>query len=409
MKQQSLNEWRNLTAPTAPAPRVFVKGDQVRFYFSTGSGVEAFRGHWSRLRVPNSGFRANSALLHWDQELSEVPKPERWREASVIAGAEWRELATNLVVELAPKTPGYGAYYQAFLADRLLYRDRLGVPRSAPAGGVPPGIVIEHRYSQEETLEALAAFIGDHLASSRPGESLFVILAPNSKRFTQALLLDRRQRRCVFLAPASLYDWTERGSTFSATAQGLSALLPESHGVAILKNPVSSAARLADLGIETLVRFIRFPLPKTKSTVPPLSTCDGMNLDGWEAWLDRYTGTHREQGALQLLIDGDGFFPRFHQAITQATNHIRLNVYIFDRDDVAVKVADELKQRSSEVEVKVILDRMGSIAGGLSPPSTPLPEDFVAPASIFSYLKEDSNVKLRSFLNPWLSSDHSPF
>src|SRR5262249_2551674 len=246
-KQQSLNEWRNLTAPTAQPPRVFVKGDQVRFYFITDSGVEAFRGDWSRLRVPTSGFRAHSGLLDWDQKLLAVPKPDRWREASVIAGGEWRRLATNLVVELAPKTAGHGAYYQAFLADRLLYRDKQGIPRSAPVGELPADVVVEHQYSIDETLEALGTFIDSHLASSHPGESLFVVLAPNSKRFTQALLLDKRQHRCVFLAPASLYDWTERGSTFTATAEGVSALLPESHGWAIIKNPVSSAARLADL------------------------------------------------------------------------------------------------------------------------------------------------------------------
>ena len=241
-KQQSLNEWRNLTAPLAEPPRVFVKADQVRFYFLTQSGVEAFIGHWSRLRIPTSGFRAHSALLHWDQKLLQVPVQEKsWREATVIAGSEWRQLATNLVVELAPKTPGHGAYYQAFLADRLLYRDQQGLARSAPAGEPPPDVVVEHRYSTEETLEALAAFISDHLTGTHTGESLFLILAPNSKRFTQALLLDCRQRRCVFLAPASLYDWIERGSSLSSTAQGLGALLPQSHGLALLRNPFSSA------------------------------------------------------------------------------------------------------------------------------------------------------------------------
>ena len=407
-KQQSLNEWRNLTEPSAPSPRVFVKGDQIRFYFMMESGVEAFKGHWSRLRVPTSGFRAHSALLRWDQKLMAVPSQERgWREATVIAGAEWRELATNLIVELAPKTPGHGAYYQAFLADRILYRDRQGTPRSAPAGELPPDILVEHRFSIDETLEALAAFVGEHLAESHPGESLFLILAPNSKRFTQALLIDRRQKRCVFLAPASLYDWTERGSSLSITAQGLAALLPESHGVALIKNPFSSAARLVDLGVETLVRFIRLPLPKPKSVVSPLADRPAMNLTNWEAWLDRYTGTHREQGTLQLLIDGDGFFPRFEQAIARATNHIYLNVYIFDRDDVAIHVADELKKRSSQVDVRIILDLMGSIAGGASPPATPLPEDFIAPASIQGYLRDNSRIRVRPFLNPWLSSDHS--
>ena len=90
-KQQSLDEWRNLTSPTAPAPRVFVKGDHVRFYFPTADGIEAFSAHWTRLRVPTGPYKVSSALVRWDQRLSRVPEHElAWREASVIAGLEWR-------------------------------------------------------------------------------------------------------------------------------------------------------------------------------------------------------------------------------------------------------------------------------------------------------------------------------
>ena len=70
------------------------------------------------------------------------------------------------------------------------------------------------------------------------------------------------------------------------------------------------------------------------------------------------------------------------QAIAAATNHIHFEVYIFDKDDVGVSVADQLKQRSGQVEVKVILDRLGTIGAGAVPPGTPMPEDFVAPTSI---------------------------
>ena len=74
---------------------------------------------------------------------------------------------------------------------------------------------------------------------------------------------------------------------------------------------------------------------------------------------------------------------------------------------MGVSVADQLKERSRQVEVKVILDRLGTIGGGAVPPGTPMPEDFVAPTSIYSYLKEDSRVRVHPFLNPWFSSDHS--
>jgi phosphatidylserine/phosphatidylglycerophosphate/cardiolipin synthase-like enzyme len=408
-KQQSLDEWRRLTAPTAPAPRVFVKGDHVRFYFSDESGVEVFNSHWTRFRVPTGKYKVSSALLRWDQRLSRVPEHERgWREATVIAGAEWRQLATNLIGALTPAKPAHGVFYQAFLSDRLLYRDTQGVARVVLASEHPPGIYIEHRFSMSETLELMAHQIEGQLAKTYPADSLFLMMAPNARRFTQPLLLDRQQLQCVFLAPAALYDLTEKGVALAGTAQGVSALLPESHGIALLKCPVSSAARLVDVAVATLIKFIRLPLPKPRAPAPPVNlTGKGMNLEGWESWLDRYTGTRREDGALQLLIDGDQFFPRFREAIAQATNSIHVNVYIFDRDDVAVDFADLLKGRSRQVDVKVILDRMGSIGGGAAPPTSPLPEDFVMPSSIGSYLRNDSNVKVRTFLNPWFSSDHA--
>src|SRR5664279_953687 len=67
-KQKALDEWRSLTAPTAPAPRVFVKGDQMRFYFQTSSNVVEFSAHWGRHRIPSDGYRVSSALLRWNQK-----------------------------------------------------------------------------------------------------------------------------------------------------------------------------------------------------------------------------------------------------------------------------------------------------------------------------------------------------
>src|SRR4030095_1560787 len=131
-----------------------------------------------------------------------------------------------------------------------------------------------------------------------------------------------------------------------------------SHSLALVRNPVSSAARLADLGIQTAVVMLHLRLPRS-AIFPPLAQTNGMDLVEWEKWLDRYTGTHQEDGSIQLLIDGDRFFARLQQAIAEATNHVSVNVYIFDRDDVAVGIADQLKRRSAGVRIKVILDQMG--------------------------------------------------
>src|ERR1035437_1507786 len=166
-KQQALDQWRNLTSPTSSPPRVFVKGDRVQFYFHGETNVVEFDATWSRRRVPTDGYKVNSALLRRGPVLSSLPeRPGGWREAAVIAGAEWRRLATNLLETLTPKTPAHGVYYEAFLADGVLYRDAQGAPRFAPDGQQPGQVIIDHRFTIEETLDILAWRIEEHLAQS---------------------------------------------------------------------------------------------------------------------------------------------------------------------------------------------------------------------------------------------------
>jgi phosphatidylserine/phosphatidylglycerophosphate/cardiolipin synthase-like enzyme len=407
-RQRALDEWRNLSSPPSAPPRVFVKGDKVQFYFQNETQTVVFAASWFPRRAPTKGYRVASARLRLDQERPPMPQGERsWHEATVIAGPEWRKLTTNLLASLAPTKPGHGFYYQGFLADRVVFRDAQGAPNIASIGEQPSTIVIDGHFSMEETLQVVAQKVESDLARNHPGDSLFVLMAPNAKRFPQPLLLDRQKRRCIWLSPAAMYDSTERGFPLANTTQGIWAFLFESHGLALVKNPLSSAARLVDVGAQTILRFMRLPLPKPDHPPPPDPSAKGMDLVAWEAWLDRYTGTRYQQGSLELLIDGESFFPRLHQAISQATNHVHFDLYIFDRDDVGVGLADLLRERSRDLEVQLLLDRMGCLSAGNVPPATPMPEDFTPPSSIGSYLRKDSKVHVRSFLNPWFSAEHS--
>src|SRR5208337_1266834 len=194
-KQQSLDEWRLLTASNAPSPRVFVKGDTIRFYFPSDTNLIGFNAHWTRVRAPTKGYRIDIAQLRLDEGLKGPPPEHGWQEASVIAGAEWRRLATNLIQALAPRNPGGAIYYQGFLADRLLYRDPEGVVLAVPIGEQPRDVKIERRFSLEETLQLLAGLVEQYLAQKHPRETLVMLLAPNASRFPQPLLLDRKRRR----------------------------------------------------------------------------------------------------------------------------------------------------------------------------------------------------------------------
>jgi cardiolipin synthase len=72
-----------------------------------------------------------------------------------------------------------------------------------------------------------------------------------------------------------------------------------------------------------------------------------------------------------------------------------------------VGIADQLKQRSGQVKVRVIMDRLASLEAATVPPATPPPKAYVPPNSISAYLKKDSRVSVRPFLNPFCSYDHS--
>lgn len=116
--------------------------------------------------------------------------------------------------------------------------------------------------------------------------------------------------------------------------------------------------------------------------------------------------TQRERGSVRPLIDGQRFFPLLERRVAEAQRSVEIHIGIFDRDDVAVGVADELKRRSTNIEVKVVFDRFLSRAAGNTPSATPMPQGFTLPRSIAPYLRECSKVKVRPQPNPGLTIDH---
>ena len=404
-RRQASEEWLLLTATNAPRPKVGVHDDEIRFYFPVQRPV-GFLAHLGRQRLPTEGYQVSSALLH----LKRKPPPiqlgtDGWREPVIIAGDEWRRLATNILAGMTPATPGHAKYYRGLFGDRLRFRDAQGVATSAPLNDVPPGIVIDQRYSIEETLQIFAQLAEPQLLHGYPNHSLFLLMI-HPLRSPQPLLIDTRRKRCVWLSTAGLFEPDEPAVPLAPTFAGFSALIFESHGLALIKNPVSSLGKLANLLIEGGESLIRLPLAKPDGPVPPLRHSQGMDLGDWENWLDQHTGTQREYGSLRLLIDGERFFPRLEEAISNSTDHVHINVYMFDNDDVALEVADELKQRSRQVQVHVIIDRLASMAAARIPPATPPAIPYVPPASISHYLRHSSSVHVRPFLNPFCSYDH---
>lgn len=411
LKQEGLDLWRRLTSTNAPPPRVFVEGNKARILFHSpgvlGPADASFTASWRMPRGPGAGYGVTSCVIGRKMSDKETRTPKGGDEAVVISGAEWRLLATGFLDVLAPRNSMQGVYFQAFLSDGVVYRDPNGRPQLALFGAAPDDVEIIARYSFEETLGLSAEYFAERLLDRFPGRRYFVLMANNPRGFTSPVLIDVDRKRCVWMNPASIQDAAEEDFTFSLTLEALQALVIESHVVALVKNPVSSAFRLADVAVATAGRWLPLRLPKLTGKPPPLSHAPGMNLNDWENWMDEYTGTRRVEGKATLLLDGDQFFSRIDAAFRNATNHIWAQMFIFDRDDVGVGIADVLKQRAEQLQVRVLHDRLGTISGGLSPPATPLPPGFAPPASMHAYLRQQSRVHVRTTLNPWLTHNHS--
>lgn len=208
-------------------------------------------------------------------------------------------------------------------------------------------------------------------------------------------------------SPKALDQPSEGFSTLSETFQavGVRGILG---GVA--RNPVSGCIRgmhhattlatsLADPGMSNL----------NGSLGPPgrVVRRPGMNIARFEAELDRRVKPLRTRGTLMLLIDGSQFFPTLTRALQTTREPVDVQIYIFDTDDVGVKVADELKAASKRVPVRVLFDDLGTQQASRTAPQSRLPRGFQPPADILTYLKQDSQIDARRLSNIFLTSTHT--
>jgi cardiolipin synthase len=388
-------------------PRAFAKGESVRIYYTNASGRVVFQTAWKKSLIKGRGYTYHSAELKFDRTPPRLPKPDgSWREAVVIGRDTWARLAAEAAQELTPKAPGHGIYVQTLATESVLFRDATGAIKSAPFERKPDSVVLDGRYNVEEFSVALAQFVEGRLRARQPGRDLFLIVQQPDGYDTAFVLLDLAHRRCVLLEPPRVADDPRGEPQWVPTLTALGSITVESHAVSLLKNPLSTLARLANTSAQTFAGLLT-PRVSATGTPPPLTPAPPMDLVAWETHLDELTDTRADRGAVRFFINGEGFFPVFERRIAEATHHIYLEVGIFDNDDVAVDLADRLRRRSAEVAVRVILDRMSSQASALSSPATPMRQGFRAPKSITDYLEVDSQVAVRPFLNPWFSSDHA--
>ncbi len=207
-------------------------------------------------------------------------------------------------------------------------------------------------------------------------------------------------------------DLALKGSRSGAAMANGITLLAETAYIDPVLRPFSTAKAYYALMLKSAggifkraaISTIKFPILE-QTPLPPVSNQAGMDLELWEQDLDAIVGRKSTLGTIRYLVDGDEYFPRLIEAIDNAEDAIDIRTYIFDNDDVGLEMADILRQKSTQIKVKVLVDGLGDLFA-TNIDSETMPVDIELPPSITEYLKYESKVKVRRQSNPWFTGDH---
>ncbi|MGC8744663.1 MAG: phospholipase D-like domain-containing protein [Verrucomicrobiia bacterium] len=398
-------------------PEAYVKDSHILIYYKGGDGkVTAFKAKWKKSPIQGYEFVQYVTELTLDPSPSDIRRLQseesgeqalnKWRKAIVLDNKNWTNLVNRIAGQLTPQEPNRATYFNFLFREVIMYRDSGGRIHTATPETAPEDIEIKQYYGVREFSELAAKLLASELPEFNQNRLFLFVLEPKQKP-VRFLLIDSEQKICVALYEPHTGSNPYGKFPFDASIQVLASLVFESHLVSAIKNPFSTLCRLLNTGWQLSASLIHLRLPNFSSEIPPVSDRGPMDLEQWEKWLDKMTHRKAQEAKVRFLIDGESYFPVLIDKIKSATNKVQIRVSIFDNDDVAIDVADLLKQRSFEIKVEVLLDLLSTQTSSQTLPETPMREGFIQPSSIRRYLKKDSKIRERVFLNPWFTADHS--
>ena len=383
---------------------VYAIADALFLRYRIDDRTLTLRASWPTEEIVSGRGAQFVSLLDVAGESPQALERELSAAASVrlVDNARWQRMMTRVLEELAPREEDRAALITVQGRDVAIFRDA-GRLRIVPFGEKPARVTIERTVSDEEFARRASRAVDEELGTSAPS-----LIDVGGRAGDAYLFVDPARALSVYVVRPPDAAPAEPGRPVGFALRTTEAVLLESHVLAPLKSPMSSSLRLLWQTLHAGWALV----PKGAGAapgatqVPPLAAGSPMDLAAWETKLDGLVSSKRYKGTLEFLIDGGEYFPRFVDAVQRARESVWLRVYIFDRDDYAVSIADLLRKRSREVDVRVLLDQLGTLVAGQLPPAGPPPAGFRPPESIVEYLRADSNVKVLSSPNPFLTSDH---
>ncbi len=367
-------------------------------------GRDAFaHASWPAPEAVGTDYQHRYAVLDFDPEKRAARKSIISRNSRLVVRdvQQWQQLLEKVFAGLAPARPNHAVLLLLQNHELVLFNDAGGTLRAVKLENKPPNVVVDRICNEADFARQALQLLETDVSSIDLGQTQFLFVTGEDPAF---VLVDSQEQLIVFLNyPA---DPEAQPVPVWFAVRALNSLIVRSLIVTAVKNPFTLVGRgFWHLGTSGAAAIDAAPGNPT-APPPPLATGPPMDLAAWEKQLDRIVSARRYKGQVDLLIDGEEFFPAFIDSVANASRNVDVQVFIFNNDDYAVKMADLLKERSFQVKVKVLLDDMGSLFAAQVPPESPLPPGFQRPISIKSYLKQGSRAQVRASANPWLTVDH---
>jgi cardiolipin synthase len=382
----------------------FRRGDAVHY----GGGSWGDRIPVMRI-VPGGDFQGPWIVpLQYEQAERWENLPDRLIRTRLLSVGDWHELRDKLFESILPRDHKAGVVLHFSIDDHFLYVDDAGVFRATTLDTKPGDYSIAARFSIDELIDRGLPLLEEFLEERGIDDRRIAFNTGDTGYYALPFLyVNRDLPIAVFVrlpGPGRRFHTGPTPAPFVQTAGHFAG----SHTTGLVFRPFSSVYRLLFVAGDTVAQTVT-PDPQIahlEGPIPPLSIGPAMDLDAWEADIDRMTGRESSRGTIRLLVDGEEFFSRFIDSVTAAEDTIALRTYIFDNDDYAVRIGDLLKRRSNEgIDVRVLLDGLGTIVSTIEKQPT-LPEEHKGPSSVHRFLEDESQVQVRQADNPWLTGDH---
>ncbi len=377
--------------------------------YRTVSIDQIFFGRSETRPVPLSGIADAPAIVIIERLSPEDWAPRAGMEVPVFDANHWQQILELVQISVTPTDRRFGSVVNVLNEQDLFhYYDEFETLRTVPLVFKPDAVRVKETYRLDQVVAHSLPSIRQKLTGDGEAPAYAVLnTGDESDGGYPFVFLDFGRQRAFFLRSVAAQRPRAKAIPIS-TAMDTASHLTTSHARVIIEQPVSALARLFTLATRSTSNMLdpRGRLPIANAPVPGIANRPGMDLTKWEASLDVLTGKPAPQGRITTLVDGEEFFPRLIDSISAAGQSLRLRTYIFDNDDYAFTVAELLKRRSSELDIRVMVDGLGTISAAAAQPGHQ-PAGTAAGGAIFEFLTSDSDVKVRMLANPWLTGDHT--